>query len=1378
MRRLLVPVVVSATVLLILEGSAPASAAPGCEPPSAGRVALWRADGTAQDSAGTNDAALNGEAAYGAGILGQAFSLPGDQDHLTVPDSAELNPPGDLTLDAWVKIGDTDFAVGGDRAIFFKSDAADQELTYALWIEGSDVTAEAAPLTFAGGSRALPGSHAYSDPLAWQAGQWYHLAAVRSGNEISFYRDGHPVGTDMLGQAAIATPGSPLALGAAPVSGTVYNPLKGALDEAEIWNRALSAGEIASIHDTATGNCDTTPPQTRITAGPAEGEQIKGTPTFEFESSKPNSTFRCYVTYPPGTIVPVRSFDCNSPTKLSLGADGPYTFRVYATDAAGNTDPAGDRRSFRLLPPPPRNTKLPFIHGVLGQPHTYQCNTGDWEGLDPSAPLKVSWQRLTPDSSYISGYRVDTVATGLSYRASAAQKSQLAGLSWLFQCVVEASNVGGSTSATSASRVLDPVYDATGSRAPYGNLRIRGIDVFQVVQPSAGARAFGYTISPVPPYHEIPAGDPSQIFGFDMAGGGTPTSYRRTYFGGELRPGANPQRTGYVGVPLDETKPATAVVYVDDADGVPAGQAAQKLEVTLSARRNGKPWDSPIPQMINFPPQATPAYVTSAERGNTQYGVQFQIPPYWFVPPASGDRLDLEAHVGFQPGFGSDTIRPPYQCTAADCSGDDHFRLDDLPVTTMPRVRIQSVEMREASDRWNTTPQAALKRVTEVFPGGERMFIFSSGAFIPINDITHWTIDSDQCKPWKDTEDGLRFCRLHYIDERLNEWEARDKAYGSLYDVLFGMHDYGGEPGEAEGPSLASWPSAGRHPTFNANQGSFDPKDQDVVDGTTRDDSLHRPLTAAAHELGHILGLPHAGHNCPVPVGYNANQTGPGAGQAGEDWPGEDRGRLQGVQFDRTSTPNLGRIVPQVDSGADPAPPSVTYQYLPGIGQVRVEGSQNPDPAGSLLDLMSYCPFEGLSPDRAGNLVYRTNAWMSARNWNHTFRVLRDFRDRIGAASRAAGAAGAGAAFAVGVVGPHGGRIERIVPPENGSQAPAPAPSSRVRLRARDATGKLLGEAGVAVPGMSEAPRSSGGSFIGPVPRGAATVELVRDGTLLDSLKRTRLPRVRVRAPLAGQRVHGRRNSALAVRWSASDPDGDALHATVEYSADGGRRWTTMYQGPSEGRLRIPGHSLAGSRRARIRVDVSDGFNETRASSGIFRADGTPPKVRISRPQKGESLATRARTLLIGSALDDRHRELSGRSLSWFAGGHRLGRGKRLAAKLPAGRYSLRLVAHDHGGRAGVARLKVHVGRPALQLLRISYQRAVPRRASKLTVGLAASENVILRAAGRRYHVGPRTRRIVLPLPPRPKAGVLRIPAVLMARDGRHLAGTIVLRRG
>ena len=91
-----------------------------------------------------------------------------------------------------------------------------------------------------------------------------------------------------------------------------------------------------------------------------------------------------------------------------------------------------------------------------------------------------TWQRLTPDSSFFGGYRIDTVATGQVYRPSAGSAFALA-QSWLIRCVVQTSNAAGSTTALSAPRTLSPapplklLNDTT-------DIRVAGIEVTQAVQ--------------------------------------------------------------------------------------------------------------------------------------------------------------------------------------------------------------------------------------------------------------------------------------------------------------------------------------------------------------------------------------------------------------------------------------------------------------------------------------------------------------------------------------------------------------------------------------------------------------------------------------------------------------------------------------------------------------------------------------------------------------------------------------------------------------------------------------------------------------------------------------------------------------------------------
>lgn len=111
---------------------------------------------------------------------------------------------------------------------------------------------------------------------------------------------------------------------------------------------------------------DTLPPKTTITGTP---DPVSGSTsaTFQFTSSETLSSFSCSLD--DGAFAP-----CRSPQTYQGLADGTHTFRVRATDSAGNADPAPPSYSWKvsiLLPPdttPPgtvRGLKRSVGYGLL-----------------------------------------------------------------------------------------------------------------------------------------------------------------------------------------------------------------------------------------------------------------------------------------------------------------------------------------------------------------------------------------------------------------------------------------------------------------------------------------------------------------------------------------------------------------------------------------------------------------------------------------------------------------------------------------------------------------------------------------------------------------------------------------------------------------------------------------------------------------------------------------------------------------------------------------------------------------------------------------------------------------------------------------------------
>jgi hypothetical protein len=971
---------------------------------------------------------------------------------------------------------------------------------------------------------------------------------------------------------------------------------------------------------------------------------------------------------------------------------GHVTFWSDAGLAPGAT--GGTRNVFRreLAPPgapisppatpgsPPRNIEPPSIVQAdrLRDPRLYVCDEGTWQGLAAPPGFTYRWIRY---SNLVLG-RPRVVATTRAYRLPPAPPGAN------MRCEVTATNGAGTGVASSrrtflsGSRALTPFE--SGPRRVYGDVRIRGIDLYQTVQPSPGGLL-----------------DPA---GTVIGGLALPSALANVQGGGT--PFTGTQTAPYAGVRVDATKPATAIVYVD-MNVTPTTQPNQALEVTLSARVGGRALTQTRTQTITSPQTSSTRFVTAAERDDPRFGVQFPVPAAWLASAtASGERLDLQAQVQLPLQA---RLTGVDQCAAPTCGDNDTFRLTGIPVFRLPDIVVASLEMRGRSvpngapPPPNSLAQASqvLARAVQLFPGGERISLPPFAGSIDIGFEQNVSLADHECLEDLGGFRSTRSCRQYYIGQRMQRWELDNRTAGIYrdYQMLVGIHDYlnndgSREPGWQFGVQVLG---LGVPPYLTVNSGT-----------------AGRPLTAAAHELGHALGAPHAGQACP--------NTGVGQAQQGEFWASDDMGRLQGVMWDRVSAPTLlGQTDPAVDTAA-----------------------------ASLFDLMSYCGAEN-------------NAWLSAWNWSRVFSTLRAYDALLRRSNEMALGARelqAGVAIAFGAADPRGGRIGSVLMPDGEDSAPpAAVPSSPLRLRALDAGGRVLADVGVALSASSEGPPDAG-TFAGAVPAAAATIELVRNGAVLDRLVRSRPPRVALVSPRAGARARSGR--PLTVRWRAGDPDSPAIEATVDYSPDAGRSWRSVQQGPSTGLARIPARYLAGG-RARVRVSVSDGFNEAAATSGVIRAQGVAPVVRIERPARREPVRARERTLLVGSALDDRSDALRGRSLTWFAGRRRLGTGERLTVVLPAGRVALRLVARDGRRLTGEARATLRVAPARLELDALVAPDRVRPAARSVAVRVRASAPARFRVAGRSFALGTTARRIVVPLPRRPRIGVLTIPYRLTA---------------
>ncbi len=89
------------------------------------------------------------------------------------------------------------------------------------------------------------------------------------------------------------------------------------------------------------GGNDNDPPQTTITKEPSNRLE-EPTAVYRFRSDEPGSTFECKIDKKPFK-------SCTSPKRLRRLDEGSHSFKVRATDEAGNVDKSADTDRFRVV---------------------------------------------------------------------------------------------------------------------------------------------------------------------------------------------------------------------------------------------------------------------------------------------------------------------------------------------------------------------------------------------------------------------------------------------------------------------------------------------------------------------------------------------------------------------------------------------------------------------------------------------------------------------------------------------------------------------------------------------------------------------------------------------------------------------------------------------------------------------------------------------------------------------------------------------------------------------------------------------------------------------------------------------------------------------
>ncbi|HVL97262.1 MAG TPA: hypothetical protein VM266_15510 [Solirubrobacteraceae bacterium] len=701
--------------------------------------------------------------------------------------------------------------------------------------------------------------------------------------------------------------------------------------------------------------------------------------------------------------------------------------------------------------------------------------------------------------------------------------------------------------------------------------------------------------------------------------------------------------------------------------------------------------------------------VSLARRADPEAAFTFTLPPAW--TKAGG--LSLKATLVEQD---DPILYPQSECTTSQCALNNTMTLAGIPFVNTGELWLGTARLWTKKE--NLEPGRAIGYYLpgkdlhpSRWPLPRDVFSFLE-AVLPLADgalrfnRTQWYGQIDVSDvldeyPDKGTEDE----RKEAADDRKDEVRSRlddyaDDAKGGCADrelcgdIVIGVH----------GPEITT----GGVMYGYMHHDFWDP----VGVGTwSRPDSV-------AHEVMHGFGRWHS-HGVET-CGDKSGNTQLGSGPELVD--GSGWGFVQGVGIDRRlpDLPGNGRYQtvasfalggPRLQS----YPPVAVSDYTPFV-----------------FDNMSYCR-PGRDP---------RGSWTAPEGWRRNLQWLRMQHESKGKAAAATASIAASqrtlrvlavASTASGV------QIQAVKP---GFREKVPAGGSTYVLRAVGAAGQTLAEAPLAAIDVADGVPGEQ-ALKGEVPAaGAAGVAIVRDGTVVATRTASpSAPKVRILSPRRKATVG--RGATVTVRWRATDADGGELRAKVDYSFDDGRTWRPIALEPSENGVRLPSTLFAGSRRARVRVRVNDGFREAVAVSRRFRAVGRKPTVEILAPAARAQIRNSAALYLSGTASDDRGKAIRGKRLRWFAGKRRIGRGERTTVSgLPAGTRTIRLVARDRSGRKATARVKVKVLGDAPRFLRVDAPKTLAPSSKRLVLRVATTVPARLRIGRQTFRVSRRARRV------------------------------------
>jgi hypothetical protein len=215
-----------------------------------GLVDCWSGEGNGTDVVSANNMSVFSDVTFAAGKSGQAFTCTGASNTRSTNAYATYRPAvpngGPWTYEFWIKRDSST----GDAWVFDRD------------YQGPNSSGNGTPIielhTDGSGNcywlmRNDAGTLTSFSSFTLPASEWHHVAITRNGSTYTAYRDAVSVGT--LSLAGTLTPDPPRICG---FVGAPNSYMTGQFDSLRIWNRALTANELANVA-AGNGSCAASP---------------------------------------------------------------------------------------------------------------------------------------------------------------------------------------------------------------------------------------------------------------------------------------------------------------------------------------------------------------------------------------------------------------------------------------------------------------------------------------------------------------------------------------------------------------------------------------------------------------------------------------------------------------------------------------------------------------------------------------------------------------------------------------------------------------------------------------------------------------------------------------------------------------------------------------------------------------------------------------------------------------------------------------------------------------------------------------------------------------------------------------------------------------